>query len=555
MTDSRLLIPAADVEPWPTLGPEICDWIEAKLVHGPGDILGEPIVLTDEQRLFIYRAYEVYPRSSEKAGRRRFKRAVKSRRKGVGKTEDAAVLTICEFDPTSPVRCDGWRIEGGEWIPVGRAVRDPYIPMVAVTEEQTEDLAYAAVREILEHCELGESYDIGLERIRHLNTTGVIQALASSPNARDGARTTFQHFDETHLFVADRLKKAHSTMLRNIPKRFAADAWSLETTTAYEPGEDSIAEGSHQFALAISQGRIVDATLLFDHRQASHKWDLKKPRELRAAIQEASGDAWSYTDVDAIVSLFLDPQGSEADGRRYWLNQPTKGDKKWMAPDAIARLIAQPARHVEEGTPCVLAFDGSDARDSTALVGCTVEENPHVWVEGVWEKPIGSKGWRVPRTEVLEAIHAAIDLYDVKEFAPDPPHWYDEIEALEATYGDLVVRFDTNQPKRMGPACSGFKEAARQADDPADIWIEDVEDEEFGVMIVPRLRFTIEDSEPLRRHLANCVSVKRGPYTLVAKTHPDSPDKIDLAVGAIIAYNRAVWHFLNPATRSSWRPL
>lgn len=244
MNDSRLIVPPIDDEPWPTLGPEICDWIEANLVHGPGDVLGQPIVLTDEQRFFLYRVYEIFPRDHERAGRRRFKRAVKSRRKGVGKTEDAAEIALVEFDPTAPARYDGWRVEGGEWIPVGRPVRDPYIPMVAVTEEQTEDLAYAAVREILLNCPLGEKYDIGLERIRHLNEPGVIQALASAPNARDGARTSFQHFDETHLFIAERLKRAHATMLRNIPKRKLSDPWSLETTTMYEPGSGSIAEGS-----------------------------------------------------------------------------------------------------------------------------------------------------------------------------------------------------------------------------------------------------------------------------------------------------------------------
>jgi hypothetical protein len=45
-------------------------------------------------------------------------------------------------------------------------------------------------------------------------------------------------------------------MLENIPKRLDADAWSLETTTMYEPGEESIAEASHLYALAILAGRV-----------------------------------------------------------------------------------------------------------------------------------------------------------------------------------------------------------------------------------------------------------------------------------------------------------
>lgn len=529
MSDARLIVPPNDAEPWPTLGPEVCDFIETHLVHGPGDVLGEPIVLTEEQRLFIYRVYEVYPRGHKFAGRRRFKRAVKSRRKGVAKTEDGAILAICEMDPHAPVRCDGFRVERGEWVPVGRPVRDPYIPLVATTEEQSDDLMYAAVREILEHCELGESYDIGLERIRHLHAPGVIQALAGAPSARDGARTTFQGFDETHLYVAERLKKAHATMLRNVPKRYHADPWSLETTTMYEPGENSVAEGTHAYALAILAGKVADPTLYFDHRQASPKWNLKDTRELREAIKEASGDAFAFTDVEAIVALFLDPQTSEADFRRYFLNQPTKGDKKWIAPHVVEALVGKRGRP-PGGTPCVLAFDGSSARDSTALVGCTIEQRPHVWVEGVWEKPANARGWRVPRGDVLATIHAALDHFDVREFAPDPPHWYAEIEALEAQYGEVVVRFDTDQPRRMGPACSDFKQGARDKS------------------------FTIEDNAALKRHLGNCVARLRGAHELVTKSHPDSPDKIDLAVGAIIALHRAIWHHLNPPRRGSWRP-
>lgn len=536
MNDSRLIVPDADEEPWPTLGPEVCDFIEAHLVHGPGDVLGEPIVLTDEQRLFIYRLYEVYPREHEKAGRRRFKRAVKSRRKGVGKTEDAALIAICEFDPGAPVRCDGWKVDAGEWVPVGRPVRDPYIPMVAVTEEQTEDLAYAAVREILEHCELGESYDIGLERIRHLHAPGQIQALASSPSARDGARTTFQHFDEPHLFISERLKAAVATMERNIPKRYAADAYSLYTSTMYSPGEGSTMEGLHHFALAIAQGRAKDAALLFDHRQASLSHDLKKPRELRAAIREASGDALPFTDIDAIVSLFLDPQTSESEFRRFWLNQPTAGEDRWLQPEVVYAMIDDKRPHPPAGTRIVLAFDGSYSRDSTGLIGVTVEEAPYVFVLGAWERPPKQPSWRVPRLEVLAEIDGALAKYDVVEFAPDPFGWHAEVEELEEKYGEVVVRFETNQPRRFGPACSDFEQAARETakDNP---------------------RISIENSEPLIRHLGNCVVKMRSGHRIADKKSPDSPDKIDLADAAIVGYHRALWHYLHPAPTFSWRPL
>src|SRR5262252_7436629 len=156
------LVPPPDAEPWPTLGPQVCDFIEAYLVFGPGDLRGQPYVMGGELRGLIYRAYEIHPRDSESAGRRRFRRVAWSLRKGVAKTEAMALLAVCEAHPDAPVRFDGWDSHGE---PVGRGVEDPYIPMVAYTRDQTEELAYGAVLAIIGESEVAADFDVGLERI------------------------------------------------------------------------------------------------------------------------------------------------------------------------------------------------------------------------------------------------------------------------------------------------------------------------------------------------------------------------------------------------------
>lgn len=499
--------------------------METYLVHGPGDVLGEPIELLDEIRLFLYRAYEVYPRDHELAGRRRFKRVVLSRRKGVGKTEIAAWIAIAELDPSAPVRCDGWRKDGGEWIPVGAAVTDPYIPMVATTEEQTEDLAYGAVREIIMRGPLMEDYDVGLERIVHKTAAGKLQALAAAPNARDGARTTHQHFDETHLFVLASLRAAHASMLRNIPKRRAADPWSLETTTMYAPGENSVAEGTHKYAEAVASGRTEAHDLLFDHRQASERHNLKVTDQLVSAIREASGDAIVYTDVEGIVGLYRDPQTDENDFRRFWLNQKRKSTPRWISTDAWARLVKRD-RKLADRERVVLAFDGSYRHDSTALVAATVEEKPYLTLLAIWEKPLkASSTWRVPRREVEAEIERAMERFEVVELAGDPPGWQRELEDWAALYGDVVVEFDTNQTTKFGPACDAFEQAV------------------FDKTL------SHDGKEPLSRHVGNCVKRKSGRWNVADKSEPSSPDKIDAAVAAIIAYSRARWNFLNESAQ------
>jgi phage terminase large subunit-like protein len=49
----------------------------------------------------------------------------------------------------------------------------------------------------------------------------------------------------------------------------------------------------------------------------------------------------------------------------------------------------------------------------------------------------------------------------------------------------------------------------------------------------------------LVRHVGHCVA-RQSPYgMLVGKDHTDSPRKIDAAVAAIVAFERAAWHSAN----------
>ena len=204
-----LVVPEVDETPWPTLGQQVCDFLADRAVHGPGDLRGRRYTLDEDKQAFLYRAYEVYPRGHPRAGKRRFKRFGLSLRKGTAKTELAAAIAFAELHPEGPVRCGGWRRQGRSWVPVGRPAVDPYIPMVAYAEGQAEDLAYATLYVMCSEGWDADLFDIGLERIIRLDDRGRADgkavALASSPDARDGARTTFQHFDETHRFTLPRL--------------------------------------------------------------------------------------------------------------------------------------------------------------------------------------------------------------------------------------------------------------------------------------------------------------------------------------------------------------
>jgi len=395
---------------WPTLGLDVIEWIQDNLVHGPGDLLGQPVVLDEEKQALLCRIYEVFPSQHEKAGRRRFKRACLSVRKGWAKTELAAMIAAAELHPDAPVRVESWDKKGQ---PIGCGVTDPYIPLVAYTEEQSDELAYHALYVILnESKEIRDHFDIGLERIIRKDGNGRAVSLASSPGGNDGARTTFQLFDETHRFTTPRLIKAHQTMLANIPKRYKADAWSLETTTSYSPGEGSVAEGTMKYAKAVGAGEIKDSKLFFFHRQASESiklFDAKGaliPENVREATMEASGPVASWSDVDSIVDQFQDPEADIAYLIRVWHNRPFQSNERAFPVDLFSSL-GTPGATIPKGADIALGFDGSRTNDATALVATEIATGLQVLL-GLWERPENAgDDWAVPVGEVSSAVELA----------------------------------------------------------------------------------------------------------------------------------------------------
>jgi hypothetical protein len=447
---SIIMVPPYDDEPWPTLGPFICEFIEDQLCHGPGDLLGRAVRLNDEQRAWIYRMYEVEPpkltarrngvivrSANPRAGRRRFQRCALSLRKGSSKTEFAAWLAAVELHPDGPVRCDGFEKDG---TPIPCPVTDPYIPMIAFTEEQSEELAYGALRRILQEVAIGNDFDIGLERIMRRDGKGKAEAVSASPNARDGARTTFQHADETHRFTLDSLKRAWTVMLANLAKRPLADPWALETTTAPAPGEGSVGENTMEYARSVMTGRAQNSRLFFFHREADPSIRFTGEdgqidrKALREAVLDASGPYIAeWTDVDRVVSAFEEPGADLPYLERVWLNRLVQSSggafdvKQWAAR-------ADREHRVPDGAAITIGFDGGRYDDATALVACELATG-HLWPLGVWERPLNLPEWEVPVDEVEGIVADAFERYHVCRMYCDPPKWESYVAKWAGEYG------------------------------------------------------------------------------------------------------------------------
>lgn len=510
---STLVIPDLDLS-YPTLGEQICDWLERWLVHGPGDLRGQPYRLDDEKRALVYRMYELHKPGHAQAGRRRFKRCCVSLRKGSAKTEFAAAIAAAELHPQAPVRCSGFDASGQ---PIGVGVRDPFIPLVAYTAEQSEELAYYALYVMISEGPLADDFDIGLERIMRKSGDGKALALSTAPDSRDGARTTFEVFDETHRFTLPRLKQAHQTMLANLPKRRLADAWALETTTAPAPGEGSVAESTMAYARQVFSGAITDSRLFYFHRQASDAHDLTTDAGVRAAVLEASGPVAEWSDIDAIVEQWRDPSSDRTYLERVWLNRVIRGAERAFDAEAWRSLVDQ--QPIPERSLVVLGFDGSRRQDATALVATHVLTGIQ-WPIGIWQRPLHVEDWEVPVHEVDVAVADAFRRYNVWRLYADPPYWETYIAKWAGEFGaERVIEWWTNRQKPMAYAVRAYAQAigAGEVKHNGDRLLA----EHIGNAVRRPLAFVDEDGKPL---------------WVIQKERPDSPAKIDAAMAAVLAW-------------------
>jgi len=457
----QLTVPPMGDVPNPTLGDQVCAFIEERCVYGPGSLKGQPAKLNSDQRFVLYRAYEVWPKGHPRAGKRVFNRCGMSVRKGSAKTELMAWVAFCELHAESPVRFNGFNSDGT--LRQGRPVNDPYIPLMANTKDQVEELAYGALMVICEEGPDADLFDTGLDRIVRLGPGGEADGkavpIAGAPNARDGARTTFQGIDEPHRLYLPNHKAAIETMIANLPKRPIEDPWMLSCTTAGQPGQNSVAEDEYFEAEAISRGQVERPSFFFFHRQASDGYDLSSFEQRVEAIREASGpDVAEWSDLEGIASQWDRPKADKTYLERVWTN-------RWTQMEAQAfdlrrfRSLALEGEKIAPKSLVTVGFDGARMRDSTAFVITDVRHG-FQQIGGLWERPLDAEDdWEVPEHEVSEALSDIMRRYRVWKVYADPPHWNNTVGEWSVRYPDKVEEWWTNRRRPMVQAIGDYVEA------------------------------------------------------------------------------------------------
>ena len=527
-------------------------WIETFCVHGPGDVQGTEVQLDDEFAGFIIDSYGI-----DEDGRRLYDSAFISRAKGRAKSELAGFIAL--FEAMGPARfshfSDGsdtyekngqvYQYAKGE--PVGAEIVAPVIRCLA-TEETQAGNTYDNIYFNLTEGPLGEGLPrdaAGLTRIFLPGGGEIIPSTASS-SSKDGGKESFVVFDETHLYTTAELKRMYQTTRRNLAKRKAAEPWSLETSTMYLPGEKSVAEETHELAKAIQEGKTKRQRLLFDHREADPEIDLTDENAVRAGLREAYGPFSDVMDIERIINEIYDPRNDPQDSRRYYFNQPTSSKDAWLsAPEWNACAKPQVVSKTDEIT---LGFDGSRKRsrgvtDATALIGCRVSDG-YLFEIKVWEQPDGPAGedWEIPTAEVDFEVRKAHENYKVIGFFADPAKWESYIAQWESDFG-RNYKVKSSQPHPIEWWMTGNRSylVVRAL-------------EQFQNAVIDREMVHSGDLA-LTRHILNARRRLGRSGLSIAKEHPDSKNKIDAAIAAVLAYQARLQALSKgEATRNTFVP-
>lgn len=480
---------------FPTLGYQVAELIEAKCAIPDREVLGDPFRVTDEQLMFLLFLYRIDPETGQFA----YRRAQLTRPQKWGKGPFSAAIAAAEAHPDAPVRFDGWDA-GGE--PVGRPWASPHIQITAVSEDQTDNI-WRALLPMIELGDFGADVpDTGLTRI-NLPGGGLIEPVTASARSRLGQRITFAVQDQTESWLKTNGGWALSdNQLRGLA---GMGGRSIETPNAWDPAEASVAQRTFESAAA---------DIYRDHSEPPANLSIRNKRERRKILLHAYGDSaverggWVDLDrIDAEIVELLDRDAAQAE--RWFGNRIVAAEDAFLAPAAWGECrhpggLGFPA----DGEQVTLGFDGSLYDDTTGLVGCHVPTG-HLFVVDCWDPQ--DYGGEVPKSSVDVTVEAAFARWDVRAFYGDPPFWQEDLGRWYGRHGDVVREWWTNRPKYIADALELFH---------------------TSVMT----HSVTHDGHPLlAAHVGNARRFKDRGHLGVRKKFPQSPEKIDLLICAVLA--------------------
>jgi phage terminase large subunit-like protein len=334
--------------------------------------------------------------------------------------------------------------------------------------------------------------------------------LSAEAYSKEGLNPNFVLADELHAMPN---RDLFDVMSLAMGARKSATLVSITTAGQKQDnsGRDSIAYELYQYGQRCARGEVEDDSFFMAWWESDG--DHRDPQTWREA-NPGFGDLNLQSDFESAVR-----RTPEAEFRTKRCNQWVNSQTSWLPSGAWESCTGDAL--ISETDDIIIGFDGSFSGDSTVLVAAAIpKEGEPVRVNMIkaWEKDfnIHDDDWRVDIGEVEHAILEYCRTHpNVKEVACDPFRWQRSMEVLQEK-GVPILEFHSTSPRRMVSACQ----------------------KTYDAVVENRL---VHDGDPtLARHIDNAVTKIDNLGLRIVKDQRNSPRKIDAAVAAVIAIDRAL---------------
>jgi phage terminase large subunit-like protein len=386
---------------------------------------------------------------------------------------------------------------------------------IAAEKEQARIVFSDTKKTIEANPELLELTKIYRDAIEVISTGSVYRVLSAESYSKEGLSPTSIFADELHAHQSRELFDVMSLAMGARGNQAHMVAITTAGVKTDRTGQDSIAYNLYQYGQKVSRGEVADPSFFMAWWEAPPESDHRDPETWRLA-NPGYGDICDAADFESAVRRTPEPEF-----RTKRCNQWVSSATGWL-PTGYWEACAGEVDLTDKDY--IIGFDGSFSGDSTVLVGATVEEQPQVFMIRAWEKDITihDDQWRVDILEVENTIRDYVKANPrIKEIACDPYRWSRSMEILQDE-GYPIVEYPSTNARRMVPACARFADAVLDGN-------------------------MIHDGDPLlARHLSNAVVKIDNLGPRIVKENRHSNRRIDAAVAAVIAFDRATVSRIEP---------
>ena len=392
---------------------------------------------------------------------------------------------------------------------LGEGINGGEVIAVAATREQAR-IVFSEAKRMVERSELKDLVQVFRDSIFVPETNSVFKVMSADAFSAEGLNPSRVILDELHAQPNRELFDVMSLAMGNRGKIGQVVAITTAGVKSDSSGQDSIAYSLYNYGKRVATGEIDDPAFFMAWWEAAPEADHREPTTWQSA-NPGYDDIVSAADFESAVR-----RTPEAEFRTKRLNQWVSSQMSWL-PSGVWDSLAE-AQPLDPDAEYILGFDGSFSGDTTVIVGCTIptEDKPaHIFLVKAWEKPVeADDSWRVDIQDAEFEIAKFCGLYKVREVACDPFRWQRSMEVLQ-DQGIPIVEYPSTSARRMVASCARFYDAVTEG------------------------RLT-HDGDPLvARHFTNAVIKIDNLGPRIVKENRNSNRRIDAAVAAVIAYDRA----------------